>query len=39
MIKIPELENYANQSIEVIVVLKPNKKQKRGFCWIQTLFL
>ena len=30
MIKIPELENYANQSIEVIVVLKPNKKQKNN---------
>nr|NQU89000.1 hypothetical protein [Bacteroidota bacterium] len=26
IIKIPELENYTNQRIEVIVVLKPEKK-------------
>ena len=30
MIKIPELENYANQSIEVIVLLKTNKSQKNN---------
>jgi len=30
IIKIPELENYTNQSIEVIVVLKSNNKQKNN---------